>query len=138
MVSLTKVNGLVKIDMASDYRNGQMEQDTKVIGKIIKLKEGGNFSIYLEIPMKVNGKMIKQMAMEFTYIIKAQQNMKDSGLMIFNREKDYKYMQMEISIKVNFLKVEDMERVNIPSQMVEYTMDNGIKAKWKEKEYLSG
>ena len=138
MVSLTKVNGLVKIDMASDYRNGQMEQDTKVIGKTIKPKEEESFSIFLEIYMKVNGKMIKQMAMEFTYIIKAQQNMKDSGLMIFNREKDYKYMQMEISIKVNFLKVEDMERVNIPSQMVEYTMDNGIKAKWKEKEYLSG
>lgn len=83
-----KVNGLVKIDMASDYRNGQMEQNTKVIGKTIKPKEEESFSIFLEIYMKVNGKMIKQMVMEFIYIIIVQQNIKDFGLTIFNMEKD--------------------------------------------------
>lgn len=47
-------------------------------------------------------------------------------------------MKMEIFMKVSFLREEDMERENIPSLMVEYMMDNGIKVKWKEKEYLNG
>ena len=44
-----------------EFKYGQMVQNTKVIGKIIRLKAEGNFGTLMEIFMKENGPAIKQM-----------------------------------------------------------------------------
>jgi hypothetical protein len=54
--------------MAMAFRLGQMEQDTKDIGKTIKLMEGESSGMLMEMFLKVNGLMIRLMAMEYMFI----------------------------------------------------------------------
>ena len=78
------------------------------------------------------------MDMEFIHIIIVQQSMKDNGLMIYNMEKELKNTSMEIYIKDNSRKEEDMELVNTPLQMGGYMKEIGRMEKCKEREYLVG
>lgn len=64
--------------------------DMQDIGKIIKHMVKGNFIMLIEMFLKVNGLMIKQMVLEFIYILMVQ-NMKVIGKMIYKMEKVLKF-----------------------------------------------
>lgn len=98
------------MDMVS--RSGLMEQNTKDFGLKEKLKETGNLCMRMEIFMKVNGKMIRQMDLEFI-TIKMVQSMKAIGKMIYNMEKEGKVGQREVCMKDNIMKVKRMGLVNM-------------------------
>ena len=60
----TKVTFITICDKAQVYKFGQIMQSTKENGEKIKQTVVGNSGMLTETYMKVNGKMIKQMAME--------------------------------------------------------------------------
>ena len=78
-------NGLVKIEMVTEFRFGVMEQSMRVNGSIIEQMVEGNFGILMAISLKENGKMIKLVEKAFTLIL-MEQNMKVIGWMTFNMD----------------------------------------------------
>jgi hypothetical protein len=68
MVLFLKENGLEIISMVTEFNDGLMVPDMKVCGNIVKPTEKVNFGIMMETYSKVNGSMIKLMALEFTLI----------------------------------------------------------------------
>ena len=56
------------IDMGMECKYGQMGQNMKGIGSIIKLKERGLFGMQKEMYMREILKMIKRMGMECTHM----------------------------------------------------------------------
>ena len=58
-----KVNGKKTIDMVKELKYGQMVQNMRVCGKIIKLMAKELSGMFMEINMKENGKMISRMVM---------------------------------------------------------------------------
>jgi hypothetical protein len=53
--------------MDMEFKFGLMEHAMKVTGKIIKLVEKENFGMWMEMYLRVNGKMIKLTAMVYTF-----------------------------------------------------------------------
>jgi len=81
-------------------RNGQMEQNIKVIGKMIKQTGKENYHIQMEIYFKDNLFNKKLMDMEFIIILTVQ-FIKDIGLMTFSKVEENKRGQMDLNIKDN-------------------------------------
>ena len=54
--------------MVEAFKYGQMVQNIKDFGKMIKLKGGVGLFTAMEMYMKDNGKMIKRMVEEFIFI----------------------------------------------------------------------
>jgi hypothetical protein len=77
-----KDNGLDLIDMDLVNKFGLMVLNIREIGKKIKLRVKENLHIQIAMSIKVNGKMIKLMDMEYLYMPKAMQDTKDIGKMI--------------------------------------------------------
>jgi hypothetical protein len=63
-----KVNGLVDLEMATEFNNGQMEQDTKVNGETIELTEKESLRTSMVTFMKETGSMTRQTDMEYITI----------------------------------------------------------------------
>jgi hypothetical protein len=62
------VSGLARIEMGMEHKLGLMEQDMKVSGKVIEHAVKENFGILMEIYTMVNGRMIKLMDKEPTFM----------------------------------------------------------------------
>ena len=73
------------MDMVSKY--GQMGLNMKVIGEITKLMGKANFGMQMVMYMMDFGKKIKLMAMEFILML-MEQSMKVNGKMISNMAKE--------------------------------------------------
>jgi len=65
-----------------EFNIGLMELNIMGIGKKIKPVEKESSSTRMEMYMKVNGKMIRLLASEFTFIQSLKLNTKDIGKMI--------------------------------------------------------
>jgi len=63
-----KVNGLVDLEMATEFNNGQMEQDTKVNGETIELTEKESLRTSMVTFTKETGSMTRQTDMEYITI----------------------------------------------------------------------
>lgn len=63
-----KDNGKVKCEKEKEHKNGPMVQDMKGIGKQIKPMEKVNFTMLMEMYLKVNGNMIKQMGLVLMFM----------------------------------------------------------------------
>jgi len=63
-----KANGLVDLEMATEFNNGQMEQDTKVNGETIELTEKESLRTSMVTFMKETGSMTRQTDMEYITI----------------------------------------------------------------------
>ena len=61
-------NGLEIIEMAKEFKYGQMVRDMKENGKKIKLVVKVNLDMSMVMSLMVNGKMIKQMDTEFIFM----------------------------------------------------------------------
>lgn len=77
-----KANGQDQIDMAMEFNTGLTELNIMDFGRKIKLAGKASLLMQMVIYMKVNGKMTKLLALEFTYMQSLMQNMKDIGKMI--------------------------------------------------------
>ena len=67
-VLLMKVNGLVDLEMDTEFNNGQMELDMKDNGETIEPMEKENSLISMGIFMKETGLMIRLTDMEYITI----------------------------------------------------------------------
>ncbi len=63
-----KANGLVDLEMATEFNNGQMEQDTKVNGETIELTEKESLRTSMVTFTKETGSMTRQTDMEYITI----------------------------------------------------------------------
>lgn len=68
--------------MVMEFNIGLTELNIMDVGKKIKPVEKENLFMPMEIYMKVNGKMIRLLASEYTFIQSLKLNMKDIGKMI--------------------------------------------------------
>jgi hypothetical protein len=91
-------NGKEIVVKDMEFKCGQMVQDIKEIGKIIKLMVKENLFMLMEIFIKVNGKMIKLMDL-VVINIPMELHMKDIGKMIINKEKEHKNGLMVVDMK---------------------------------------
>jgi len=82
----TKVNGNKMSDTDMEFKNGQMEQSMRAIGRITKLTDKVCFGMFMVINMKVGGSEIKPMDTENTLTV-MEQHMKEIGRMISNTAK---------------------------------------------------
>jgi len=73
----------------------------------------------------VNGKTTKHMVMEFIYIIKLDQSMRDIGKMICSMVLEFKYILMEIDMKESLNKVKEMVREASFYLMEQFIWDHG-------------
>lgn len=71
-----------RTDTVMEFNIGLMELNIMGIGKKIKPVEKESSSTRMEMYMKVNGKMIRLLASEFTFIQSLKLNTKDIGKMI--------------------------------------------------------
>jgi len=95
-----------------EFKYGQMVQNIKEIGNIIKLEVKENLNMLMEIFMKDNGNKIKQMDMEFISIL-MELNIKEIGKMIFRKDLENKHGLMEQNIKDNIYKGKKMVKENM-------------------------
>ena len=79
----TKENGSITQEMGLESNGGQMEPDTKEIGKITRLMVKENSATSMVMFMMVNGLMIKQTATACTCIL-MELDMRVNGKMICN------------------------------------------------------
>jgi len=146
--------------MALAFRNGQMGQDTKDSGKMIKHMGKGRFIRSMVTYTKVSGNRIWSMdsvgtPMSTELSMKATGNMicntdsaKKCGTTIHNTqgiiikaksmEKEYILGKMVPAIMVTGTKTEFMEWASIRGQMAESTMANGRITTWMAKAYTGG
>lgn len=85
----------------------------------------------MEMYLKVNGKMIRQMVMEFI-IMQMDRFMKDIGKMIFKKDMVQKNGQMVLDMKVTINKDKNMAMALIFGMMVQYMKEVGQKIKFME------
>ena len=120
-----KDNGSEQCVMVSVNKNGPMEQSMKGYGKIIKLKGKENLPILMAITIKVNGEMIRQMVMEYSYMLKLVQDMKDIGKMICNTDQEWRFIVTAINTKECLSKEGEMARELILTRLVRSTLEVG-------------
>jgi len=102
----TQVNGLIKREMDTEYKNGLMVPSMKGSGRITRQKVKASFYMLTEIYLKDNGLMIKLMDLVFIFI-KMALNMKDFGKMIYSTEKVLKHGLMDQSMMDTILKAKN-------------------------------
>lgn len=83
---------------------GLMGQNMKVNGNITKQMEEANFGMLMVMFTKEIGKMIRQMAMEFTFTL-TEPNMKDSGRTICKMDMELNHGLMEVNTQEGTKKV---------------------------------
>lgn len=88
--------------MVLEFKNGQMELDTKVNGNIIKLMEKVSLLMLMVMFTMEIGKMIWQMELEYIFI-KVVLNMKENGFVINNMDMERKHGKMVHGFK-DFIK----------------------------------
>jgi hypothetical protein len=91
-------------DMDQELRYGLMVQSTKDSGALIKLTVEVNSGMQTEMFMKVSGKMIRQMDMEFMSMSTAL-NMKDTGVTTCKMEQELNHGVMEVNTRVAIRRV---------------------------------
>jgi hypothetical protein len=155
-----QVNGIQVSEMVLVVKCGQMAQDMKVIGNLIKPTVKENLSMLTVIFMRANGSMIKLMEkvliltpMELiTMVIGLMINNMVSewshGLMGLNtkvtistvkkKAKENLHLLMEAITKVNLNKMKYVGMENTIGQMVSNMTANGVIIKCTEKEFLFG
>jgi hypothetical protein len=101
-----------------------MELNMKENGKMVKLVDKESFSILMEMYMRGNGQIIKQMATVYTQIRKVQ-DMKATGKMISNMDRELKHGMRAQSTRVSMLWERKRDSVNTLGQTVQYTRVNG-------------
>ena len=82
----TKANGKEMLDMATEFKNGQMVPSTRDIGRITKLMAKVCSGMSMETNMRVGGSEIKPMATENTLTAMVPHT-KETGKTIFNMAK---------------------------------------------------
>ena len=150
-------NGIQVSEMVLVVKCGQMVQDTKAIGNLIKLTAKENLSMLTEIFMKASGSMTKLMVkvlipmpteptiMEIGSMINNMVSEWNPGLMVLNmretismerkREKENLHLLMEVITKVNLNKTRYADTESTTGQMVSNMTDNGAIIKCTEKEF---
>ena len=83
-----------------------------------------NSGMLTEIFMKATGRTIRQMDMGCTNMLTVQST-SVSGRMICNMDEDKRPGPMAPSMKVNIMKVKNMERVHINGSMGLHTQEDG-------------
>jgi hypothetical protein len=91
--------------MGSKY--GLMDQSMKVNGRMIKLMALENWFMLMVISMKDSGKMIKPTVM-VTILMQMVQLITENGKMTNNMEKELKHGLMEQSMRANILKAKSI------------------------------
>lgn len=124
--------------MGMGFNIGLMELNIMDFGKKIKLVEKVNSFMQMVMYMKVNGKMIKLLDLEFTYIQNHKLNTKVIGKMTRCMVQGLKFMRMGTNMKECSSKAKDVERELIIFQMVRFTRDNGTMEKLKVLESVNG
>lgn len=137
MVLYTMVSGLELINMVMVFKDGQTEHAMKVCGKIPKLVEKESFGILMEIFLKENGLMIKQMASEFI-LIQMVQVTQDFGKMTYRMEKEKNIGLMEVNTLEIIRWEKNMVRVNIGGLMEVLMMEHGLITKLRVLELIPG
>jgi len=132
------VNGWDQIDMVMEFNIGLMELNITDVGKKIKLVEKESLSMLMEIFMRVNGKMIRLLALESIYIQSLRLNMKDTGKMIRCTVQESKSTQTVTNMKECLNKGKDVGKEHTTFQMVKFTKVNGTTEKLKALEYVNG
>lgn len=148
-------NGIQVLEMVLVVKCGQMVQDTKAIGNLIKLTVKENLSMLTETFMKVSGSMTKLMVKvlilmqtepTITEIGSTINNMVSEwnlGLMVLNmretismerkREKENLHLLMEVITKENLNKTRYADTESTIGQMASNMTDNGVIIKCTEK-----
>lgn len=99
------------------YKNGKIQVNILVIGKMIKQMVKVNYIMHLVIYMKVNGKMIKLVVKVYIYI-KMVVNMMENGRMICNMVMVQKFGQINQVLQVIIMKVKNMAKAKYNFVMV--------------------
>lgn len=124
--------------MVSVNKNGPMERYMKDNGKITRPKEKENLYIPMAITTRVNGEMIKQMVMEYSYMLKLELDMKAIGKMICNMDQECRFTVTAINTKVCLSKEGEMEREPILIQLVKYTLEDGLMVVLRDMVFVFG
>ena len=153
----TPVNGTQVSEMVSVVKCGQMVQDMKAIGSLIKLTVKENLSMLTETSMKASGSMTKLMAkehipmpmeptiMEIGSMINNMDSEWSPGLMVLStrettsmerkREKENLHLLMVVITKENLNKTRYVDTESTTGQMVSNMTDNGAIIKCMVKEF---
>ena len=107
-------------------RSGKTVPSTKVTGVSTKLTATESSGMLTEIFSRVNGKTIRQMAMEFTFT-KMEPGMRENGKMIFSTVKAKKSGLIIQCMKDTTTKERNMVRDFIFGRMDPVTMVTGTK-----------
>ncbi len=118
-------------------KHGRMEHDILDNGKIIGLADMGFFIMWMEIFMKVIGKMIKLKDM-VCICIRTAAVMKGTGTRIYIMVLDVRLGLMVVSMKENMLMESRVVQGNTSGQMEVLMMDTGKTIKWKVSESSLG
>ena len=109
-----KENGRDLSEMVMAFRNGQMEQSTKVSGEIIGPMAKGDLGMLMAIFLKGNGKMIRRMAME-SINMQLELLMKVNGRMICKKGMALKFGKTVLNTKDFIRKGKNTEKVRFHS-----------------------
>lgn len=150
-------NGIQVSEMVLVVKCGQMVQDMKAIGNLIKLTVKENLSMLTEIFTRASGSMTKLMEkvlirmpteltiMEIGSTINNMVSEWSPGLMVLStkeiismerkRVKENLHLLMEVITKVNLNKTRYVDTESTTGQMVSNMMDNGVIIKCTEKAF---
>ena len=151
------VNGTQVSEMVLVVKCGQMVQDMKAIGNLIKLTVKENLSMLTEIFTRASGSMTKLMGkvlirmpteptiMEIGSTINNMVSEWSPGLMVLStkeiismerkRVKENLHLLMEVITKENLNRMRYVGTESTTGQMVSNMMDNGVIIKCTEKEF---
>ena len=96
----TKGNGKVKIDMAMEFRFGQMEQSMKEIGLIIKRMDKESFGMRMAMSLTESGRRIRHMDMGYIHM-SMEQSTKVTGSKTCSMDKDERSGKTAVAMKDN-------------------------------------
>ena len=115
----------MKIDMGMEYNYGQMELNTRVSGKTIKLMGRGYFTTWMETFSRVIGRTTKQTDMGF---ISTQMELvtRATGTMICSMVTVLRLGLMVLNMKVTTSRGKSREMVLTPGQTEQFTQVNGL------------
>ena len=153
-------NGIQVSEMVLVVKCGQMVQDMKAIGNLIKLTVKENLSMLTEIYTRASGSMTKLMVkvlirmpteptiMEIGSTINNMVSEWSPGLMVLStkeiismerkRVKENLHLLMEVITKENLNRMRYVDTESTTGQMVSNMTDNGVIIKCMEKEFLFG
>ena len=148
-------NGIQVSEMVLEVKCGQMVQDMKAIGNLIKLTVKENLSMLTEIFTRASGSMTKLMVkvlirmpteptiMEIGLTINNMVSEWSPGLMVLStkeiismerkRVKENLHLLMEVITKENLNRMRYVDTESTTGQMVSNMMDNGVIIKCTEK-----